>query len=733
MNATGAVHGELVAFDPPDAEIPTLVIRRHSDTVPPAGGFPVAGADPIFDLARQASDPVLIDDLAAHPVVPLARLDAPDPASRWTTLGSRSLGAMSIRYAEREGILTLHFARSPVPRPEVVREALRLFDREHGPRLALGVVEARLAARIRREEVLRQVAELSTLARSQAELFLAAAEITGRAFDSDRCVIARWTAGTTSTREQDVVWYAPRVHPGHGAPVCQASTGPGRSRADQFNRPSTEDSSAKTTAAASHLEAPILDGELTIGLLGVHMLHAEQAWTEAEVDLLHAIAQQLALNLRATSIVESLSLARAAAERSERIQKSLLEVLGESRPDSDPDAALQRFLELAVELTPGAEAGSIIVKDGDYGRFRAAVGYDLTALRQVQFPFSHLISALPTHAGEHRRSGVYDEFDRHLLARGALRPPDYQIMKKEGRIGEIKASLAMPIIVDGELIGQLAIDSFSDLDAFLTWDRPALGVFTDQIAVILRGAQIVQELRKLEAMKSDFVSIVSHELRSPTTNIVGYAELLTSREGEELTPKQRTDAIAVIADESTRLLNLIEELLDLGRLERVHRPLKSAPVDLAGQVETYLVASRMGADRAPFKMEISTQRLALADALAAQQVLSNLVENAYKFAGPGSRVLVTLDDDGEWIKLGVHDSGPGIAPADRERIFGAFTQLERADVRRHGGLGLGLHISKRLVEQMGGTIDLDAPGRLGGSSFWVRMPAYVERTAGTAQ
>jgi signal transduction histidine kinase len=736
MGATSAVRGGLVVFDPPDAPVSRFVIRRHSDAVPPAANLAVAVPHPLFDLARQPGDAVLIDDLATHPAMRVPSLNTPEPAGRWTALGSRSLALIAVRYAGREGVVVLHFAPSPVPRPQAVRDALRTFAREQGPWLALAVMEARLAARHRRADVLHRVAEQAARARTQPELFDAVAAITGESFDVDRCVIGRWFADATMIGEYEAAWCAPGVPPPPRISIPQVSNPATAALASgeviQLRRPMPEGSVAQAIGLASVLGAPIRDGEETIALIGLQMVRAERAWTDDEVDLLTAIAQQLAVNLRITRLVESLSRARAAAERSERIQKSLLDVLGEARPDREPDAALQRFLELAVDLTPSADAGSIMIKDGEYARFRAAVGYDLTAIREIKFPFSHLLSALPAEGGEHRRAGVYDEFDRHLLARGAMTERDYRILKSAGRIDQIKASLAMPIVIDGEIIGQLAVDSFSDPDAFLERDRPALRVFTDQIAVILRGAQIVQELRKLDAMKSDFVSIVSHELRSPTTNIVGYAELLTSSGGQQLEPVQRADAIAIIADESARLLNLIEELLELGRLERGQRPLQSAPVDLAGQVESYLVASRMGEDRVPFETEIFTQRPALADALAAQQVLANLVENAHKFAGAGSRILVTVDDDGDWIRLGVHDSGPGIAPADRDRVFGAFTQLERADVRRHGGLGLGLHISKRLVEQMGGSVALESPGRLGGSTFWVRLPAYTLARASPA-
>ena len=736
LHATGAARCNLAAFDPPDAAVSTFVIRRHSDAVPPTWTPAVIESHPIFDLASRAGDAVLIDDLASHPAMRVPFLNTPDPAVRWTALGSRSLALMAVRYAGREGVVVLHFAPSPVPRPQAVRDTLRIFAREQGPWLALAVMEARLAARYRYAAVLHRVAEQAARARSQSGLFETVAAITGESFDVDRCVIGKWFADATIIGEYDAAWCAPGVPPPPRISIPQVSNPTtaalARGEAVQLRRPMPEGSVAQAIGLAAVLGAPIRDGEKTTGLIGLQMVRAERLWTDDEVDLLTAIAQQLGVNIRTTRLVESLSRARAAAERSERIQKSLLEVLGEARPDRDPDAALQRFLELAVELTPGAEAGSIIIKDGDHGRFRAAVGYDLPALRQVEFLFSRLASALPAAAGERHRAGGYDTFDRHLLKRGALSERDYRILKSAGRIDEIKASLAMPIVVDGEVIGQLAVDSFSDPDAFLERDRPALRGFTDQIAVILRGAQIVQELRKLDAMKSDFVSIVSHELRSPTTNIVGYAELLTSPGGQQLEPAQRADAIAIIADESARLLNLIEELLELGRLERSQRPLQSAPVDLAGQVESYQVASRMGNDRAPFETEISTQRPALADALAAQQVLANLVENAHKFAGPGSRILVTVEDEGDWIRLGVHDSGPGIAPADRDRVFAAFTQLERAEVRRHGGLGLGLHISKRLVEQMGGSVDLESPGRLGGSTFWVRLPAYTPTRASPA-
>ena len=224
--------------------------------------------------------------------------------------------------------------------------------------------------------------------------------------------------------------------------------------------------------------------------------------------------------------------------------------------------------------------------------------------------------------------------------------------------------------------------------------------------------------------KSRFLATVSHEIRTPMNGIIGMAKLLT---GTALTPEQKT-YLGAITTSASALLALIEDILDFSKIEAGKfelEPQEMSPRELVEHV-VELMAARAFARNIGLGCHIAPDvpETAVLDPGRLRQVLLNLMGNAVKFTEEGGVLVdvgITRNDETRSLRISVSDTGAGLAPADRERIFKEFEQAEGGRTRRHGGAGLGLAISRRIVEAMNGTIAVESePGS--GTTFTVTIP-----------
>ncbi len=229
--------------------------------------------------------------------------------------------------------------------------------------------------------------------------------------------------------------------------------------------------------------------------------------------------------------------------------------------------------------------------------------------------------------------------------------------------------------------------------------------------------------REATQLKEQFLANTSHELRTPMNGIMGMVNLLRAT---DLTPEQReyADAISVCAND---LLTIINDLLDLSQIEAGRFSLIEEPYDLRESVRAVvkLLAVKAEAKGIQLEYEVSPRlpNLIYGDRVRFRQILTNLVANAVKFTLEGSvRVRIDLAADGERLRCEVIDSGIGVAESARDRIFEAFYQADGTAKRKFGGTGLGLTISKQLVEIMGGTIGTYNNTPNPGATFWFELP-----------
>jgi two-component system sensor histidine kinase KdpD len=259
-------------------------------------------------------------------------------------------------------------------------------------------------------------------------------------------------------------------------------------------------------------------------------------------------------------------------------------------------------------------------------------------------------------------------------------------------------------------------------------DERALSSILDQTAIALDRVLLAREavnaatMQENEKVRDALLASLSHDLRTPLSAIAGAATSLRAL-GEKMKPEERTELLASIEDETARLSRFVSNLLDMSRIEAGGLKVNRDFVDVADVVQGAVERSRKAFPKQPVKVNLAPDLpFVRADDKLLEQVLFNLLDNAHKYASD-SGATIHGRREGEDVVLSVTDEGPGVKPADLEKIFEKFYRGGRADGRRPG-TGLGLSICRGLIQSMGGTIIAQSPAvRRRGTRIVIRMPA----------
>lgn len=235
--------------------------------------------------------------------------------------------------------------------------------------------------------------------------------------------------------------------------------------------------------------------------------------------------------------------------------------------------------------------------------------------------------------------------------------------------------------------------------------------------------EAMRQLELLDEARTDFISSVSHELRTPLTSVTGYAEMLLDGDGGPLTPDQE-HMVRTIDRNARRLLDLVEDILTVARMDVGVNRMTAEPVDIAAVAESAVEAVRPSMVAKSLALDLDAQPhvgSVIGDRSQLERVLLNLLSNAVKFTPNGGRISLTAEREGECVRLIVSDTGMGIPIPEQPRIFQRFFRSSTSRDEVIAGTGLGLSIVKAIVEGHGGKIDfVSTPGR--GTTFTVELP-----------
>ena len=289
----------------------------------------------------------------------------------------------------------------------------------------------------------------------------------------------------------------------------------------------------------------------------------------------------------------------------------------------------------------------------------------------------------------------------------------------------LHSRLAAPLLVGSAAVGLISF-SRRDVDAFNSEEVELVsligrlaGTAVQNIRAYDAERRTVEELRRLSALRADFVSLVSHELRSPMAAVIGAAQTLQQR-WRELLPDQRASFLALISGETSRLADLIADVLDTSRIEAGTFTYRFDDLDLGELTQEAVASALLAQDEVPIHSKVHGPLPVLrGDRTRLRQVLANLIENAVKWSDAGEPVDVEVYTQNGRLVVAVRDSGPGIARAEQTMIFEKFGRAK--DGTGRAGTGLGLFIARSIAEAHGGTVDVRSmPGE--GATFTLMLP-----------
>ena len=416
------------------------------------------------------------------------------------------------------------------------------------------------------------------------------------------------------------------------------------------------------------------------------------------------------------------------AERTRDLAQSVselkaLEEIGRAVASSlDIKSVLAAIVTRAVEITH-ADAGAIYSYNAGRGVFELAEAHALDQSFQASVRATRITL----------NSSI---LGRSATTREPISVPDLSLapdfpLRDITRSAGFNSVLVVPLVTQDEILGALVLQRHATGD-FPSGMVGLMQTFADQSIVAMNNARLFREVdqtgRQLaiaNAHKSQFFANMSHELRTPLNAVLGYSELLVDGLYGAM-PEKAVEVLGRIQTNGKHLLGLINDVLDISKIEAGQLTLALDDYSIEGIVETVVSSTGSLAQKKGIEIKSTVPRglpAGRGDERRLSQVLLNLVSNAIKFTDTGSVEIGVKAVDGEF-NIAVRDTGPGIPAADQARIFEEFQQVDNSITRQKGGTGLGLSISRRLVELHGGRIDLQSTVGVG-STFTIVVPMRV--------
>jgi GAF domain-containing protein len=489
---------------------------------------------------------------------------------------------------------------------------------------------------------------------------------------------------------------------------------------DLIADPDYRDAPGSRVGARTVLGVPLLRDGSAIGSIGVWRSEV-RPFSDTQIALLQTFADQAVIAIENVRLFNELQARTAALTRSVGELRALGEVGQAVSSTLDLETVLSTIVSRATQLT-GMDGGSIYEYDEAREEFQLHTADKLpdelvaalraTPMRKGEGALGRMaLTGEPVEIRDIRDEAAYQSRVRDLLVHAGFR-----------------SLLAVPLVRDSHILGGIAVNR-SAPGAFSPEVVALLQTFAAQSALAIQNARLFRELeeksRQLETAsrhKSEFLANMSHELRTPLNAIIGFSEVLAERMFGEINDKQ-AEYLDDIVVSGRHLLALINDILDLSKIEAGRMELDRSEFDLASAIGNTLSLVRERAERRGIALASAVDpRIGAvrADERKVKQVLLNLLSNALKFTPEGGRIDVRASLAHDVIEIAVTDTGVGIPPEDQATVFEEFRQVGAA-AKKVEGTGLGLAISRKFVELHGGAIRVASePGK--GSTFTFTLP-----------
>jgi two-component system, NtrC family, sensor kinase len=476
----------------------------------------------------------------------------------------------------------------------------------------------------------------------------------------------------------------------------------------------------KTDPIRTVLAVPMLRADELLGVIFIYR-HEVRPFTDSHISLMETFADQAAIAIENARLLTELQARTGELTRSVEQLTALGDVGRAVSSSLDLDTVLSTIVGRAVQLS-GTDGGTIFEYDESAEEFMAR------ATLNPDEGQSALLRAIRLRRGE----GAVGQM---AVTRQPIQIPDIAAEGAyESRIrgamldAGTRSVLAIPLLHEEQLVGGLVVTRRVP-GAFTVEVVDLLRTFATQSALAIQNARLFREIevksRQLEVAsqhKSEFLANMSHELRTPLNAIIGFSEVLTERLFGDLNEKQE-EYLKDIYASGTHLLSLINDILDLSKIEAGRMELELTAFDLPQAIDNALTLVRERAGRRGIALHQSVEEHLgeiKGDERKVKQVLLNLLSNALKFTPEGGRVDVRAGMVDGMAEISVTDTGMGIAPADQEAVFEEFRQVGTAD-KKVEGTGLGLTLCRKFIELHGGKIWVKS--ELGkGSTFTFTIP-----------